>query len=227
MARKQFATAAAILILICLCRVSYAAAEQPVSLHYYVTDDVGVLTLSDTRDIEGLIFQIENDTSAQVAVFVVNNTSPLTIEQFAVQTFEKSQLGQEGVDNGLLLVVSVSDHHWKIEVGYGLEGVLNDAKVGRIGRTYLDPAFQGGEYGDGIYNAVYAMGVEIENSPSSRPSNFPIPGVPLNSWQLTIAIIVFIFLAIVTRGGIFLFVFGMFRRGGGGRSGGGGAGGKW
>lgn len=158
---------------------------------------------------------------------MVNTTGTLSIDQFAVKTFELSQLGQKGVDNGLLLVVAVGDRHWKIEVGYGLEGVLNDAKVGSIGRTYLNPAFESGEFGEGIYNAVYAMGNEVLNSDAAQPADYPIPGIPLNWWQLVIAGVVLVILIVVTRGAIFFWIGGVFRRGGGGKSGGGGAGGKW
>ena len=204
-----------------------ATGEEPVALQYYVTDSQGILSQSDVTDLEDLLFAIQNQTSAEFAVDIVNTTAPLSIEQFAVRTFEMSQLGQKGVDNGVLLVVAVEDHRWKIEVGYGLEGVLNDAKVGNIGRTYLEPSFESGDYGDGIYNAMYAMGVEVAGSDLAKPADFPIPGIPLNSWQLGVAIVVVIILFVVTRGGIFLWVFGLFRKGGGGRSGGGGAGGDW
>ena len=214
-------------LLIVTLKFPVANSEAPIALDYYVTDSAGVLGYDDLTSIENLEIEIENDTSAQFAVYVVNTTGTMSIEDFSVKTFELSQLGQAGVDNGLLLVVAVNDRHWKIEVGYGLEGVLNDAKVGSIGRTYLDPAFQSGDYGEGIYNTLYALGGIVLNSDVSRPADYPIPGIPLNWWQLVVAAVILIVLLIITRGGIFLWVLGMFRRGGGGRSGGGGAKGEW
>jgi uncharacterized protein len=220
--------ATVILLLFCLVQIPIAHAEDPVNLHYYVTDSAGVLGYTETLRIQDQIIAIENDTSAQVAVYVVNTTGTMTIDQFAVQTFQMSQLGQKGVDNGLLLVVAVNDHHWKFEIGYGLEGVLNDAKVGNIGRTYLDPAFKLGDYGGGIYDAVHAVGLEILNSNVGQPSHqYPILGIPLNWWQLVLAAIVLVALVIITKGGVFVWIGGLFGRGGGGKSGGGGAEGKW
>ena len=198
-------------------------AESPVALQYYVTDSAGVLGYQDYSDIQNLIESIQENTTAQVAVFIVNTTSPLSIDQFAVQTFEKSKLGQQGVDNGVLVVIAVNDQRWRIEVGYGLEAVLNDAKVGAIGRAYLSPAFGSGDFGNGTYDTVAALGDEIASSDTSHPAGYPIPGIPLNWWQLVVVGVIFLGVAVLTRGRVFVFAWSLFGRGGGGRSGGGGA----
>jgi len=88
----------------------------------------------------------------------------MTIEEYAVKAFEKHDIGQKDKDNGLLIVVAVQDRKWKIEVGYGLEPIINDAKAGLIGRTYFTDAFRENRYGDGIYDGVDAANKVIQSS---------------------------------------------------------------
>ncbi len=215
------------LVLISLLFPLGRVSAQVPTLEYYVTDNVGVLTSSDVTQIEDVVVNLENATTAEIAVLIVNTTAPLTIDEYAVQTFQASGIGEAGKDNGVLLVIAVNDQHWRIEVGYGLEGVLNDAKVGNIGRTYLVPALQSGDYGTGVYAAVVAMAQAIMGEGTFSRENYLIPGVPLNNYELIVAIVIFVVLLIITKGRILFWVGGFFRRFGGGKSGGGGAEGKW
>lgn len=91
---------------------------------------------SDEIRINSLCAEIENNWTIEVAVLTVNTTQPMTIEQYAVETFEKNGIGKKDVNNGLLIVAAIQDRKWRLEVGYGLEPIINDAKAGRIGRAY-------------------------------------------------------------------------------------------
>jgi len=213
-----------------------ATADYP-TLVYYVTDQVGVLTESEEYDIEDICVEVYEQTGAEMAVLVVNTTLPDGIDIFAVKTFEQNGLGQEDKDDGLLILVSTEEGAWRIEVGYGLEGILPDSKVGDIGTTYMEPYLAVADYYTGIYEAAYALGVEIldnyEGSPQSSDSQYPIPWIPLKTWQLVLVIGVVATLAIVTKGRVLFWLLffrnwgGGGKSWGGGRSGGGGARGKW
>jgi len=214
-----------------------AIADYP-NLEYYVTDQVDVLTSSEEYEIEGICVDVYELTGAEVAVLIVNSTLPDGIDLFAVETFERNGLGQEGKDDGLLLLVSVEENAWRIEVGYGLEGILPDAKVGNIAATNLEPYLAVGDYYTGIYETTYALGVEIvdnyDGTPQESESPYPIPWIPLKTWQLALVIGAIFGLAVLTQGRIFLLWM-LFSRNwggggkswGGGRSGGGGAKGRW
>ena len=142
---------------------SITFAQVP-TLQKYVNDYANVLSSSDIARINALAAEIEENTTVQIAVLTVDTTEPLTIEEYAVEVFEKAGIGYEDKDNGLLIVAAINDRKWRIEIGYGLEPIINDAKAGLIGRTYLVPAFQEGKYGDGLYDAVSAIYLVIQKS---------------------------------------------------------------
>ncbi len=125
--------------------VSVHSQETP-TLFLYVNDltDPPTLLSSETDSIQELCLEVDQQTSAEVAILVVNSTQPLGIDMSAVKTFEENGIGKQGLDDGVLILVSTNERQWRIEVGYGLEGVLNDAKVGNIGRTTISPAFDSG-----------------------------------------------------------------------------------
>ncbi len=205
--------------------------EYPV-LEYYVTDYAGVLY--GISDIENLCMYVYDQTGAQMAVLIVNTTQPDDINTFATKTFQQNELGQEGKDNGLLLVIATDENLWRIEVGYGLEGILPDSLVGSIADEYLVPEIElYGDYYTGVYNTLDVLGTQIlVNYEDAEPPKdpYPISFIPLTWTQWFIVIGIMVALAILTKGRIFLFIPWIFsggKIGGGGRSGGGGAGGKW
>jgi uncharacterized protein len=132
-----------------------ALAEQPsdVPIKQYVNDYAGVLSSDDIAGLTELLSSIDRNGSAQIAIVTVKNLGGQDIEGFAHQVAE-GHLGSTDQNNGLLIIISVEDKKYRFEVGRGLEPYLNDARVGRIGREQLVPAFQEGEYGAGLYNAV-------------------------------------------------------------------------
>jgi len=206
-------------------------------LQYYVTDDASVLLFQDIYDIETLCLEVETKTGAQIAVLVVNSTAPDDIDTYAVRTFEESEIGREGKDDGIPLVIAVGDRSWRIEVAYGLEGVLPDLKVNDIAETYLVPFMADGYYYEAILYTVAELGwIIVENYTGDPPEKddgpwYPIPFIPLNWWQLLIAVVVTIVILILTGGRLLIWVGGGFGGGGGGfsggRSGGGGSSGRW
>jgi uncharacterized protein len=102
-------------------------------------------------------------------VLIVPTTQPETIEQFGIRVVEAWKLGRKGVDDGALLLVAKDDHTLRIEVGYGLEGVLNDATAHRIVDEIIVPHFKRGEFYSGVESGVTAMMRVIDGEPLPPP----------------------------------------------------------
>jgi uncharacterized protein len=203
-------------------------AQEVPELYLYVNDLVGVLTYDEISTLDEICYELDAYNSDEIAIVIVNNTQPLGIDLYALETFEANGIGKEDLDNGVMLLISTEEGLWRIEVGYGLEGLLNDAKVGTIGRTYLEPYLEVEDYYPGIFYTVAAL-VEELTSETTTDGGIPLFGWHIDKWQLALAIIVFLSLAVVTRGRILFWIGGILTRGkfGGGRSGGGGAKGRF
>jgi len=124
----------------------------------YVNDFANVIEPQYEAQINDYATQLEASTTAEIAVLTVDSTQPMSIEEYAVRVFEKNGIGQKGKDNGILIVAAINDRQWRIEVGYGLEGTINDAKAGRIGRAYMTEYFREEKYGEGLYLTVKTLG---------------------------------------------------------------------
>jgi uncharacterized protein len=219
-------------LLVLIAPIASCQQDYPV-LEYYVTDLTGSALYSfEITDIGQLCEYVYEQTGAQMAVLVVNTTQPDDINTFATKTFQQNQLGQEGKDNGLLIVIATDEKLWRVEVGYGLEGYLPDSLVGSYAEEYLLPPMSYGDFGTGIYDLVNNLGGIILEDYVGEPikNPYPISFIPLTWNQWVIVIGVMLFLAVITKGRIIMFLPWLFsggKIGGGGRSGGGGAGGKW
>src|SRR5512134_1508519 len=105
-----------------------AVAQVPVPpLKARVTDLTGTLTADQRGALEQKLAALESRKGSQLAVLIVPTTRPEEIEQYSIRVAEQWKLGRKGVDDGALLLVAKDDRELRIEVGYGLEGVLPDA----------------------------------------------------------------------------------------------------
>jgi uncharacterized protein len=208
-----------------VCSVSAAVP----SLSGYVTDEVGVLRYSGYYDdIIWVCETLERTTSCVLAVLVVNSTDGQDIALYATEVFNENGIGVEDKDNGVLIVLAIGDGSYFVNVGRGLEGFLNDAKVGRFARDSLVPYLEMGEFGYGVYLLALDIGAEIEELYEySEPVSYPIEWIPLEWPELLVAGGIFVVLLVVTKGRIVLWIGPLLRSMGRGRSGGGGAGGRW
>ena len=120
----------------------------------YVTDLAGVLNASTESDLDALLKSVHDQANAQVFVVTVHKIDDdEPIDQFANELFQKWKIGNAKTDKGALLVLSVDDHKYRIEVGYGLEGILPDGKTGDIGRDMV-PDLQSGNYDGAVRTGV-------------------------------------------------------------------------
>jgi uncharacterized protein len=116
-----------------------------------------VLPRDRAQRLEQSLAQFESETSHQIAVLTVPTTDGEPIESFALRVAESWKLGTKGADNGILLVVAVTDRRARIEVGYGLEGVVPDAISKRVIEDVMIPRFRAGDIPGGIEAAADAL----------------------------------------------------------------------
>lgn len=205
---------------------------EPVSqLHptNYVNDFAHVLSASTDTELNELCQQIDEKAHAQIAVVTINSLDGNDIESYAVDLFKQWGIGNKATNRGVLILLAVKDRRYRTEVGYGLEPILPDGKVGGFGREAV-PFLKQGDYDAAVrlmtqrVAGVIAQdaGVQITgaNPPPAQerpPSSNPLPGIVL---LIIIAIIVF---ATPLRGLLFWWL--LMGGGGGGYRGGGGWGG--
>ena len=115
-----------------------------------VADLGDVIGAQTEAELVQYLSAVNEQTGVQVAVLTVPSLGGVSIEEYSIEVAEEWGLGQAGKDNGALLVVSVEDRQLRIEVGYGLEGELTDAKSGLIIRNVIVPYFRDGDYANGI-----------------------------------------------------------------------------
>jgi uncharacterized protein len=135
-----------------------------------VTDLTTTLTRAQVQALEETLKDFETRKGRQLAVLIVRTTQPETIEQYGIRVAEQWKLGRKGIDDGAILIVAKHDRTLRIEVGYGLEGVLNDATAKRIVSDTIVPRFRQGDFAGGIREGVDRMISVIEGEPLPEPA---------------------------------------------------------
>ncbi|MEW6440214.1 MAG: TPM domain-containing protein [bacterium] len=128
----------------------------------YVNDRAGLLSERQRSTLESTLRAFEQKTTDQVVLLTVPSLEGEDIEGYSMRVAEQWKIGQKGKDNGVLFLVAVQDRNARIEVGYGLEGVLTDALSSRILRGIVLPAFKQGNYYAGIAGGLEAILQAIE-----------------------------------------------------------------
>ena len=162
--------ARASLLAFALCWPLVAGAQVPVPpLTGRVTDQTATLTTEQKAALEQTLQTFEARKGSQIAVLFVPTTAPETIEQYALRVAEQWKLGRKKVDDGAVLVVAKTDRTLRIEVGYGLEGALNDATSKRIISEIITPRFKQGDFYGGISTGIDQMIRVIDGEPLPQP----------------------------------------------------------
>lgn len=234
---------ALVLALLPIQMYAYTSPGKPTGL---VNDFAGILTPSQKQELENTLGNFARPAGVQITVVTVPSLGQETIETYAVALFKEWGIGDKIRDNGLLMLVAPNDKQIRIEVGYGLEGVITDIAAATIIRTDIIPLFKTGSYYEGIragltrtmkliegdLEAMKALEVDSRNTlPPSQATDY----VPL----IVFVIILLMLIHPRTRKiVIYMLASGVFRGGGhgggggfggfgGGSSGGGGASGRW
>lgn len=217
-------------------------ANIPEKPQNYVVDLAGIINDGVKHRLNGYLQELEQKTTAQMVVLTIPDLGGDSIDDLSITIAnDKWKLGQKGKDNGVLFLIALKDRKYRIEVGYGLEGVLPDSLVGSLGRKLLVPYFRKGDYSDGIYATTLAVaniiakhyGVTIQGMPAVTYRSQPASGgQSAGGFSTVIAVLFFIILGILFVRNprsflLFLLFSSMGGRGGpwGGGYGGGGFGG--
>jgi len=163
--------ARASLVALLLCWAFAALADVAVPpLSGRVVDQTATLTSGDVASLTQTLKNLETRKGSQVAVLIVPTTAPETIEQYSIRVAEAWKIGRKKIDDGALLVVAKNDRKLRIEVGYGLEGALNDVTAKRIIDEIITPKFRNGDFAGGISDGVDRIIGIIEGEPLPAPA---------------------------------------------------------
>jgi uncharacterized protein len=186
----------------------------------YVNDFAGVLSPAARAQLEALCAEVDQKAHAQIAVVTVKSLEGKPVEDYAIALATQWGVGPKQSDRGVLILVAPQDHKYWTTVGYGLEPILPDGKVGGFGREAI-PYLRDGNYDAALLLItrriadVIAQDRGVTLSGSAPPSPRPVDREKQENGPGTVALLLFLVL-------IFLFISSVFRRGGGRRGGGGG-----
>lgn len=207
--------------------VSYPAPTN----NFFVNDFANVISDSDEVKILNKGATLYKNTGAQVVVVTVDTLQGMTVNDYALQLGNKWGVGEKKQNTGIVLLLSVGDRETTIQVGYGLEGAVNDAKAGRILDTYALPYFRVDEFSTGLTGAYCALVNEVytefgitENIDEEYVSHQG-DGEEMSSMQLIgmIILAVVVIILFIRNPNLFLYLLAFSGRGGrGGRGSGGG-----
>ena len=134
-----------------------------------VTDLTGTLAAAEQQALEQKLAAFEQRKGSQLAVLIVPNTGQETIEQFGIRVAAQWKLGRKGTDDGLILIVAKADRTLRIEVGYGLEGVIPDAIAKRVISEVIVPKFKTGDFAGGIDAGLTQLMSLVDGEPLPAP----------------------------------------------------------
>lgn len=120
----------------------------------YVNDFARVVDAATREELEALLRDTEQKTSAEVVVATVTSLNGMSVEEYANRLFQRWGIGQKREDNGILVLVAPSEREMRIEVGYGLEPIIPDGLAGEIIRSEFLPRFRDGDFSGGIQNGL-------------------------------------------------------------------------
>jgi uncharacterized protein len=179
----------ALLILALLFTGIAARAEKYDQLQYsgYVNDFAGALSADTKNQLTNLCTELDQKANAQIAVVTIHTLEGDSVDDFASRLFEKWGVGPKGTDRGVLILLAVDDRQYHIEVGYGLEGILPDGKVGGFGRQMV-PNLKQGDYSGAMLQltgqiaGVIAQdkGVTLSGLPAAPPEDDDQPTSGIN-----------------------------------------------
>ena len=128
---------------------------------FYVNDYANLLNSETKNYIISTNKKLYAQTGAQIVVVTVPNLEGRTLEEYATQLFREFGIGDKTKNNGVLLLLALEERQFRVEVGYGLEGILTDAKTGRIQDQYIIPYLKQDDWNNGIRNGFSAILTEV------------------------------------------------------------------
>jgi uncharacterized protein len=180
-----------------------ALADVPVpELAMRVTDISNTLTPEQESALEARLAAFEKEKGSQIAVLLLPTTRPETIEQYGIRVAEKWKLGRKGIDDGILVLMATQDREVRIEVGYGLEGVVPDVTAKRVIEEIMIPRFREGDVAGGLNAGVERLIGIIESEPLPPPEKQTASGGAFDKY------FPMLFVAAIVFGGLMRAIFG-------------------
>lgn len=155
--QRSFFTALALAALAWAPTISLANKPIPAPPQYYVLDEAHLLGNQELQSLQALLIEHDRAAGEQVVVAVFNSLDGEDLSDYAVKVFQQWKIGQRGKDNGVLLVVFNKEHKARIEVGYGLEPLLTDAKSADILQEVLIPEMRQGHSSAALLLSAYKI----------------------------------------------------------------------
>ena len=224
---------------------NFCAAEDVKKIHPdgYVSDLANVIRPEARTRLEALCAEVEQKTGAQMAIVTVQSLDGESVENYAVDLFKQLGVGSKKENRGVLLLVAPSERKYRIEVGYGLEPVINDARAGDAGRAMV-PFLRANDYGRATEVAARQLAKYIADDAGVTLAGLPLAARNQNQggssrfpvFWVILALIVFfrVISSLSGRGGggsggsgLLWFLLGMFASGSGRASGSGWGSGGW
>jgi uncharacterized protein len=162
-------------LVLCLAAVTAAEDLKQIRPTGYVTDLAGILQPQTKTQLEALCLELEQKTGAQMAVITVKSLEGGDIETYAADLYKQIGVGNKKTSEGVLILVAPNDRRYRVEIGYGAEPVINDARAGDAGRLMV-PYFRKGDYSSGVAAAAWQLakyiaddkGVTLSGAPQIR-----------------------------------------------------------
>lgn len=230
---KKFFILICLLLLICI----QGFCLETLDFNRFISDNANILSYENEITLNQILLELQTKTKVDVAIVTLNSLNGEPIENVSLEIARKYKLGDKKLNNGVLMLVAPEDRKARIEIGYGLEGILNDSKAGRILDDYMIPYFKEENYETGIIQGTLALAYEIADEYGVRLSfEKPVAPETNNDTDILFVIIFIIILMLLNgRGGPGGLIFfgiprssgGGIRFGGGGGFGGGGASRGW
>jgi len=208
---------------LCVVLANFTNAEVAVpALTAHVVDQTSTLSPAEISQLEQKLRSFEERKGSQVAVLIVATTEPEAIEQYSIRVAEAWKLGRKKVDDGAILLIAKNDRQLRIEVGYGLEGVLTDATSKRIIEEVITPHFKQGDFYGGINAGVEKITNVIDGEllPPPAPKNTSVSEKGTQSLPVLVLVAIAIgavlraifgrFLGALATGGIVAFMVWLF-----------------
>ncbi len=206
---------------------AYAQPKVP-QLEQWANDLTNTLSSSELNTLDANLKTYQDSTSNQLVFLMIPTLNDYPLEYYSMDVAEKNKIGTKEHDNGLLFLVVKNDKKMRIEVGYGLEGVLPDALCSSIIRNVVAPHFKRNEYyagiADGLNAMISAIAGEYKADKNINDRNRDKGFSGIGTLMFIIFVIIMSLLRGGRRGGGFIFFPGGFGGGSGGSFGGGGGG---
>jgi uncharacterized protein len=173
-----------------------------------VTDLTNTLSAAERQALEAKLAAWESQTGNQLVVLMLPSTQPEAIASYSIRVAEAWKIGRKGKDNGAVFIVAKDDRKSRIEVGYGLEGVLTDVTCRRILAETVAPFFRNNQFAQGIdagvdqIISVVGKGEPLPDAPAAPPQRRHSGGISFET------ILIVLFVVVPVLGGILRRIFG-------------------